>query len=669
MCSKLIHVGKGALRRLFVSGSGLARLSTWPSHLSHRSRIALAFVALILTSASCTILIGNAVFGRKARELARARLQLDLEVVEQVLLGRLDLLRWLASSLAGMAEADDRTLAARSLGSSSANSPVDFVGVLDPDGKRAVLYRRGTGRAADVEDADLGRLPGSELAAFASLAVSKGRAISGFVPLAAPELSLLAGPIAGDEQDLASVAASPIARGRVLFLGCLATRQIGFVASTLERLAGSYGVTYEASIIIGDRRIATTLGPWALGTRAAPEAVAASVERAGTFAGRSDVAGSSMDTAYRPLRGFRGNVAGMLEIGTDQDVYGEIRRKTASLFTAIIAGGMAFGLLMAWLFSATLVRPLKDLAHGMDRVARGDLDLKVRIDSADELGQLSRAFNVMVRAVKERDLRLHEMTHEKLSQVEKQVSVGRLAAGIAHEINNPLTAILSLSMLLRKTLPPDDPRRSDLDIVVKETTRCREIVTNLLDFARERPPSKRVVDVNQVMRETLALTARYEALSQIRLDVRLSATPLLVNADPTQIQQVFTNVILNAAEATPAGGAITIGTDEDSSGGFVVVRVEDTGKGIPEPFVDRVFEPFFTTKGTGKGTGLGLSVSLGIIQKHDGAIDLESREGEGTKVTITLPRARPGGASRSAPVPGRRGSGTASTRAAGSEQE
>jgi two-component system NtrC family sensor kinase len=322
----------------------------------------------------------------------------------------------------------------------------------------------------------------------------------------------------------------------------------------------------------------------------------------------------------------------------DQEVYEQARGQATTLFTSLIAAGMIFGLIMSYLFAARLVRPVRELAEGMNRVAQGDLNYKVRIQSGDELGRLARAFNQMVKEVLARDMRLREMTDEKLSQMEKQVSVGRLAAGVAHEINNPLTAVLSLSMLMRKNLPANDPRAEDLDIIVTETTRCRDIVRSLLDFARERPTEKHVVDLNQVVRDTLALTAKYEALSQVTVEVALLGQPLLVNADAKQIMQVFANLMLNAAEATRAGGTIRVTSDEDSSGGFAVVAIRDTGKGIPQKYLNRVFEPFFTTKGTGKGTGLGLSVSLGIVQKHDGAIEIESEEGQGTAVTVILPR-------------------------------
>jgi two-component system NtrC family sensor kinase len=262
----------------------------------------------------------------------------------------------------------------------------------------------------------------------------------------------------------------------------------------------------------------------------------------------------------------------------------------------------------------------------------------VRIETADELGRLARAFNRMVRAVKERDNKLREVTEDRLSAVEKQISVGRLAAGVAHEINNPLTAILSLSSLMLKKAPVDDPRHEDLEIIVTETTRCREIVKGLLDFARERPMAKRIVDIREVIRDTLRLTDKYEPMKRVHVEVKEAAYPLDVNGDPKLLQQVFTNLLTNAAEACEQGGRIRVTADEDSSGGFVQVQVEDNGKGIPKEHLDRIFEPFFTTKGARKGTGLGLSVSLGIVQKHEGTIDVHSAEGKGTTMTVTLPR-------------------------------
>ncbi|HVO09802.1 MAG TPA: ATP-binding protein [Vicinamibacteria bacterium] len=595
--------------------------------MSLRLRIALAFAILVLTSATCTILIGNAIFGRKARELAQARLELDLEVAREALGAHEASLRTLVASLGMLVARDGGEPDGRLCVEAATGPPFEFVAVLDARRRHATVFGRERCAPLVLDGAAADAWLGSELGRFATTARSAERPRSGTVVLDGPRLC--------------SLAARPLPDGRVLVLGSPLGDRLADLARTLRAGTDAGELPHHASLYLGDALVATTLRPAPpAATRAAPAVVEAVLRNGRSFVSPAPLAAGAVDSAYLPIRDFRGTVVGMIGLGTRQDVYGEIWRRTSLLFTTIIAGGMGFGFLMAWFFSVTLTRPLAELAAGMARVADGELDLEVRVDSADELGRLSQAFNVMVRGVKERDRRLREATSEKLSQVEQQVSVGRLAAGVAHEINNPMTAILSLTMMLRRSLPADDPRRADLDVVVTETQRCRDIVRHLLDFAQQRPPEKRVVDVNDVIRETLALTARYDALQQARVEVRLAEQPLRVDADPKQIQQVFTNLILNAAEALPPGGTITIRSGEDLTGGSVRVEVEDTGRGIPRDCLARVFEPFFTTKGRGKGTGLGLSVSLGIVQKHGGTIDIESEPERGTTVRVALPRAR-----------------------------
>jgi two-component system NtrC family sensor kinase len=426
----------------------------------------------------------------------------------------------------------------------------------------------------------------------------------------------------------------------VLLLGKLLNRNTDMLRRIEALVNPRNPKEFGGTIFLGDRRIATVVKGPVLGTRADPRVSATVLRKGRIYQGEAWVVDRDFYASYMPLNDFDGRIVGMLGVGEgiDSEVYTEIRRATIERFATLIAGGMVFGFLMTFLFSLWLVRPIRELAAGMSRVAEGDLDYKVRIESADELGRLAHAFNRMVRAVKERDNRLREMTEDRLSAVEKQISIGRLAAGVAHEINNPLTAVLSLSTLLRKKTPEESPDREDLDIIVTETTRCREIVRSLLDFARERPTERRVVDINEVIHETMALATRYDAMERVKATVEPSPGPLPVNVDPKALQQVFTNLLVNAAEATEPGGWIRIAVDEDGSGGFVQVKLRDNGKGIPKEHLDRVFEPFFTTKGERKGTGLGLSVSLGIVRKHDGSIEIRSNEGEGTEVTVSLPR-------------------------------
>jgi len=218
---------------------------------------------------------------------------------------------------------------------------------------------------------------------------------------------------------------------------------------------------------------------------------------------------------------------------------------------------------------------------------------------------------------------------------EKLAAVGRLAAGVAHEINNPLTGVLTFAHLLREKENLDEQDRQDLDLVIRETQRAGEIVRRLLDFSRETPPAKERLDLNEVIRETIRLLGNQKAFRQVTVRENLLENLPEIKGDASQLEQVLLNLCLNACEAMPDGGTLSVTTavrDQE-----VLLKVSDTGCGISEDHLDHIFEPFFTTKPVGKGTGLGLSVSYGIVREHGGALEVESREGQGTTFTIILP--------------------------------
>jgi len=221
------------------------------------------------------------------------------------------------------------------------------------------------------------------------------------------------------------------------------------------------------------------------------------------------------------------------------------------------------------------------------------------------------------------------------AESEKLAAVGRLAAGVAHEINNPLTGVLTFSHLVREKEDLDEQAREDLDLIIHETSRVSEIVQGLLAFARERPAVKEPLDVNDVVRLTIQLLGNQEAFHDVIVTGELEEGLPRVDADMNQIQQVLVNLSLNACEAMPEGGALTISTSVQD--GKVLVAVADTGCGIRQEHLDQIFEPFFTTKPVGKGTGLGLSVSYGIMRQHGGRLEVESEVGKGTTFTMVLP--------------------------------
>ena len=230
-----------------------------------------------------------------------------------------------------------------------------------------------------------------------------------------------------------------------------------------------------------------------------------------------------------------------------------------------------------------------------------------------------------------------KMNEQRLMRSEKLASIGRLAAGIAHEINNPLTSVLTFSSLLLRKAEIED-QKEKLEIIVKETTRCRQIVRDLLNFARQGEPKKEECNINQVIESALSLTKNQLKMSEMRIAVKkeLEELPLL-QLDPDQMLEVFVNIIINAIDAMPQGGELNFTTRLTQGGKTVEIRASDTGYGIPRENLAKIFDPFFTTKDAGKGTGLGLSVTYGIIDRHNGTIDVESEVRKGTTFIIKLP--------------------------------
>jgi len=228
-------------------------------------------------------------------------------------------------------------------------------------------------------------------------------------------------------------------------------------------------------------------------------------------------------------------------------------------------------------------------------------------------------------------------THLQLVSSEKMASLGKLAAGIAHEINNPLGGILIYSSLMIEDLPDEDPRRGDLVRIVQEAGRCKEIVKSLLEFARQTEPKMEPTDVNRAISDGLFFLVNQALFHNIDIVKKLDSFLPFVQGNAGQLKQVFMNIIVNAAEAMHGNGTLTITTFRPPDGKTVFVEFTDTGEGIPAENLTRIFDPFFTTKEVGKGTGLGLATSYGIVEDHGGKISVKSQVGEGTTFTIELP--------------------------------
>jgi two-component system NtrC family sensor kinase len=325
------------------------------------------------------------------------------------------------------------------------------------------------------------------------------------------------------------------------------------------------------------------------------------------------------------------------------------------------ACGLVLIAFLSWFVIFEVVgRPVKALHNGTERLAAGDLGYQIDVHSGDEMGELARSFNGMSRELESEhkqntawthtlEQRVEQKTkelkraHEHALHTEKMASIGKMAAVLAHEINNPLSGILTYAKLLRKWTDRDDAGQSRhkdiseaLDLIASESRRCGELVKNLLTFSRTTPMNLQPTNLNQVIDRSLRLVQHQFDLLGVHVQQQLDPDLPLVHCDGAQIEQVLLALVMNALDAMPQGGNLWL-TTRSCDDGCVRIVVRDDGAGIPPEVLPRIFEPFLTTKETGRGVGLGLAISQSILERHNGTIEVQSEVGRGTTFTLTLP--------------------------------
>lgn len=465
-----------------------------------------------------------------------------------------------------------------------------------------------------------------------------------------------------EERGLVMTVAMPLRTSKgnlagAVIAGRLLNKDLSIVSDIRKLLQDS------ASIFLGDVRIATTatIGRGEnKGQNATGSLLDAERDRVLSRGELSHFRSDVQLGLYEPLKSYEDQVIGAIWIGRDLSFIDSIDKaqtaveKTAERRTNVyifLAAGisMLVAIGIASFFSKRVTARIDQLRRGAEIVEKGRLDHRLRIDSGDEIELLSKQFNSMAskleeshqtleRKVEERTRELKE-SQEAMVQQEKMVGIGQLAAGIAHELNTPLGTIIGYAQMVREDLahPAASANLADVDEIVGQAGRCRDLVKNLLNFSRRSSDEKANSDINDIIRKILSLVEHDFEMKGVRVHLDLAADLPAARVNENEIAQVILNLANNAADSMPAGGNLSLLTTYDESSDRICIAVNDTGCGIKDSDRTRIFEPFFTTKEIGKGTGLGLSISYKIVENHRGSIEFDSVLGKGTTFRVYLP--------------------------------
>jgi two-component system NtrC family sensor kinase len=417
-----------------------------------------------------------------------------------------------------------------------------------------------------------------------------------------------------------------------------------------------------ATIFLDDTRISTNVqtneGNRAIGTRLSAEVYNRVILNREKWVDRALVVNDWYFTAYEPILDLEGTVIGSLYVGMLEQAHTALKKKVGLLFAGVLLAGSLFGLVVSGYIGSLLSRPIRELKGLVQRFSAGERDLRIEPSSGDEIGELAQEFNTMTAALRQREHAIIQLnknleakvqertaeletknlllvkTQEELVRAEKLAAVGELAAGVAHEINNPMAIIRGNAEILLMELHDGHSNREEAEIIARQVVRVEGIVGNLLTFARQQRIALKPVAIDQTIEEILQQLKHHVPLDNIKITCEYGMGLTEIDGDENQLRQVFTNLIVNAVQSMDHGGILTIRTFIDND---TVCRseIQDTGYGIAPEKAKDIFTPFFTTRET--GTGLGLSVSYGIIKNHGGMITVQSEPGKGSLFSVTLP--------------------------------
>ncbi|HUV66738.1 MAG TPA: cache domain-containing protein [Sedimentisphaerales bacterium] len=633
--------------------------------ISLKAKLIVSFLAVIVIGGLVTTLVGTRLIGtgiiRQAQDKVRNDLNAAREIYRQESEKLKDTVRFTALRRFFIGEAllnNDITALTKELERIRKAESLDILTLTDDVGRVVVRFRNpsisGDSQADDVLVSRVlaGReavaatviVPEEELRKEGPDLAEQARIEYIPTPKAKPTLETkqtsamcikAAAPILGDNGQLLGV----------LYGGNLLNRNYEIVDKVKETVYQA--VKYEgkdigtATIFQGDLRISTNVlradGTRAIGTRISEEVYERVLVEGLPWIDRAFVVNNWYISAYEPIRDVKDEIIGILYVGILEEKFTDMRNRAIAIFLGIALTGMVIALIVSNFLAKGVLQPIKRLIFASHQWAVGNLDYRAETTAKDEIAELTETFNTMASSLKERDDRLKEYAHQQIMKSDRLATLGQLAAGVAHEINNPLGAVLMYAHLSLEEMEAEDARRKNLEKAVTEATRCKNIVRGLLDFARQSEPNIEESDVDEILKRTLSLLENQALFQNIKITTTLSASLPRAMMDSGQIQQVFTNIIFNAAEAMAGEGELAVVSRTTPGDEWVEIEFTDTGCGIPRENLEKIFDPFFTTKEVGRGTGLGLAVSYGIIARHKGTIEVESEPGKGTTFIVRLP--------------------------------
>ncbi len=648
--------------------------------LSLRTRLIIIYVFILGVGGLITSFIGSLIVNKTIMNQARSKVHHDLNTARMVYEKQLKLIQnsiYIGASgntIQQTLYGNDRNRLFSRLEQIRRDTNLDFLSVADPEGRVILRITNPDRMGDDVSQIPIIKVALKEKTVAGTAILTKEILQNEDERLAEQALiQLIETPKAKptdkkiETSGMVLMAASPIfgENGKllgVLYGGHLLNRNFMIVDRVWDLVYK--GEKYRdqdigtVTIFLEDLRISTNVrtkrGERAIGTRVSAQVAEAVLTRGKRWTSRAFVVNDWYISEYEPIKDYNGKTIGILYVGLLEKAYTSIRNKV--IFTFMIVATLGFFLIVgiSYLITRSITRPLSEMVSVTQSIAKGDLDRRIKVKSKDEIGQLALSFNKMVASLRKMraeleewantlEHKVNERTEElaavqnTLVQSQRLASLGKLAAGIAHEINNPLGGILVLSSLVVEDLKENDPHWENLQEVIKQTMRCRDIVKGLLQFSRQEEGKTEYVKVNDILNNTLSLIEKQALFHNIEVVKNLEDELPYILGDNSQLQQVFINVILNAVQAMKEICTLTINTSHDKKNDMVVIEISDTGCGIPEAMIDRIFDPFFTTKEVGEGTGLGLSIAYGIVTKHHGRMTVKSKVNEGSTFMIKIP--------------------------------